>query len=125
MKLDLEKHLHCVSTQLVVADIERTIQFYTELLGFRLNFRHEDFYAGLGAGPYSIHLKHGDNIQTLPEETDDVDLVIGVTDLDSCYEAVQSECVKIVQALRETPYGREFYIEDPDGYRLAFFDVTA
>ncbi|MDF1813593.1 MAG: VOC family protein [Verrucomicrobiales bacterium] len=125
MKLNLEKHLHCISTQLIVANIERTIQFYTKSLGFKLNFRHEDFYAGLGAGPYSIHLKHGDNIRTLPEETDDVDIVIGVTDLDSCYEAVQFERVKIVQELRETPYGREFYVEDPDGYKLAFFDVTA
>lgn len=30
----------------------------------------------------------------------------------------------MVQPLRETSYGREFYIKDPDGYRLAFFDVT-
>ncbi|MEM6820419.1 MAG: VOC family protein [Verrucomicrobiota bacterium] len=125
MKLDLEKHLHCVSTQLVVADIERSVRFYTQSLGFKLNFKHEDFYAGLGAGPYSIHLKHGDDIQTLPEGTDHVDIVIGVTDLDACYEAIQAEGVKIIQALREMPYGREFYIEDPDGYRLAFYDVTS
>ncbi len=124
MKLDLEKCLHCVSTQLVVADIERSIKFYTESLGFNLNF-NEGFYAGLGAGPYSIHLKRGDHVQTLPAETDHVNIVIGVTDLDSCYESVVAESIKVIQPVRETPYGREFYIEDPDGHRLAFFDVTS
>ncbi len=124
MKVDLKNHLHCISTQLVVADIERSIQFYTGSLGFELNFKHEDFYAGLGAGPYSIHLKHGDRIPKNPEESDHVDIVIGVTNLDSCYEAVQSESVTVIQPLREMPYGREFYIEDPDGHRLAFYDVT-
>lgn len=124
MKPDLKKHLHCVSIQLVVVDIERSIRFYTESLGFELNF-NQDFYAGLGAGPYSIHLKHGDEVSPRLEGADYVDIVIGVTDLDSCYEAVQSENVNVVQPMRETPYGREFYVEDPDGHRLAFFDVTS
>ena len=123
MKLDLEKHLHCVSTQLVVVDVERSAKFYTESLGFRLNFMQES-YAGLGLGPYSIHLKHGDDAPNLPEDSDDVNLVIGVTDLDACYDAVVEEKIPVIQPLRETPYGREFYIKDPDGYRLAFFDVT-
>lgn len=125
MKLPLNDHLHCISTQLVVTDLARSIRFYTELLGFELNFQHEDFYAGLGAGPYSIHLKLGDSAAPLPADSDHVNVVIGVTDLDACYAAVLSEVVDIVEPMREMPYGREYYIQDPDGYRIAFFDVTS
>lgn len=124
MKLDLEKCLHCVSTQFVVSEIERSVSFYTESLGFGLNFKQET-YAGLGIGPHSIHLKLVDTVSSRERDADQVDLVIGVTDLDFCYEAVQSEDVPVIQPLRETPYGREFYIEDPDGNRIAFFDVTS
>ena len=37
-----------MSPQLLVADIDRSIEFYTKRLGFDLDFRYEDFYAGVG-----------------------------------------------------------------------------
>ncbi|MEM1157153.1 MAG: VOC family protein [Verrucomicrobiota bacterium] len=124
MKLPLHEHLHCISSQLVVTDLDRSTQFYTKRLGFELNFQHADVYAGLGAGPYSIYLKRGDSATPPPDTSDHVNVVIGVTDLDACYAAILSEVVDIVEPLREMPYGREFYIKDPDGYRIAFYDVT-
>lgn len=36
-----------MSPQFLVADIEHSIEFYTEKLGFDVDFRYEDFYAGL------------------------------------------------------------------------------
>ncbi|MEM6884825.1 MAG: VOC family protein [Verrucomicrobiota bacterium] len=125
MTLPLHEHLHCVSTQLLVTDLSRSIQFYTGELGFELNFQHEDFYAGIEAGPYSIHLKLGDSVAPLPADSDHVNLVIGVTNLDACYNTIQSGSAEVIEPLREMPYGREFYIQDPDGYRIAFFDVTS
>ncbi|MEM7697757.1 MAG: VOC family protein [Verrucomicrobiota bacterium] len=114
-----------MSTQILVTDIERAIEFYTKDLGFDLNFRYGDFYAGIGSGPFSIHLKLVCETETCRMSGDNVDMVIGVTDLEACYAAMQNSRAKVVQPLRTMPYGREFYIEDPDGNRLAFYDVTS
>jgi predicted enzyme related to lactoylglutathione lyase len=128
MKTTLPETLHCLSPLLVVSDLGRSIHFYAGQLGFEINFRHGDFYAGLGIGDHSIHLKLGDpslSERQRRRQCEDVDLIFGVKDLDGLYEDVCSQAIEIVQPLRVMPYGREFYAADPDGYVLAFFDVTS
>jgi predicted enzyme related to lactoylglutathione lyase len=128
MKKTLPQTIHCMSPQLVVSDIGRSIQFYTKQLEFSLNFRHEDSYADVGFSGNSIHLKLGapsKEEQERKRENEDVDIVFGVTDLDGLYETVKSKEIDIVLPLRVMPYGKEFYIRDPDGHVLAFFDVTS
>ena len=44
------------AAQLRTTDLDRTIRFYTQVLGLELAFRHEDFYAGVRAGGQMIHL---------------------------------------------------------------------
>ncbi len=48
-----------ISPQFVVANLERSLDFYTKELGFEIDFRYEDFYAGIIREGYSIHLKCG------------------------------------------------------------------
>ena len=43
--------------QLRTTDLDTSIRFYTTQLGFTLDFRYEDFYAGLRAGSAELHLK--------------------------------------------------------------------
>lgn len=123
----LSDTLHCMSPQLVVGDLEKSILFYTEQLGFTVNFRHEDFYAGLGCVEHSIHLKAGRPSQeeiARRKENEDVALTFGVTDLDAIYEIVLAKDIEVIQPLRKMPYGREFYVSDPDDHILAFYDVA-
>ena len=114
-----------MSPQLIVADIQRSIAFYTQKLGFTVDFRYEDFYAGIVREGFSIHLKLGK--PSLEESkgrinNEDLAIVFSVDDIDGCYEELSNKSVAFVQTLREMPYGREFYITDPDGYLLAFLD---
>lgn len=128
MRTTLPATLHCMSPLLVVTDLKRSIQFYTGPLGFELNFEHGGFYAGLGIGTHSIHLKAGTPSSSERQrrwENEDVDLIFGVKDLGGLYDQVCSQALEIVQPLRVMPYGREFYVCDPDGHVLAFFDVTS
>jgi catechol 2,3-dioxygenase-like lactoylglutathione lyase family enzyme len=114
-----------MSVLLLVADLEQSIAFYSEHLGFEIDFRYEDFYAGIVRGPYSIHLKCGKPDLRERENrllNEDLDLVFAVTELLKLYEAMKNGPVTIVQALREMPYGVEFYISDPDGYVIAFVE---
>ena len=46
-----------MSPLLAVTDIKRAIEFYTEKLGFSVDFTYEDFYAGIVKDGHSIHFK--------------------------------------------------------------------
>jgi predicted enzyme related to lactoylglutathione lyase len=112
-----------MSPQLLVEDIDRSIDFYTKKLGFDIDFRYQDFYVGISKDGYSIHLKSGNSpIDKRKNRGTDVDLdilfsVIGIDDL---YREILKESVEIVQPVRDMPYGREFYIADPDNNLIAF-----
>ena len=49
-----------MSPLFLVADINLSIKFYTNELNFDVDFRYEDFYAGIIKDGYSIHLKVSD-----------------------------------------------------------------
>ena len=109
----------------MVADLERSLNFYTRELGFEIGFRYEDFYAGIIREGYTIHLKSGTPTAEEREsrrKNEDLDLVFSIEDIDNLFEVIKSRSVVIVQPLREMPYGREFYITDPDGYILGFIE---
>ena len=114
-----------MSPQFLVADIEHSIEFYTKKLGFDLEFRYEDFYAGIIKDGYSIHLKSGKpsiEERKSKRENDDLDIIFSVDGVEDLYEEFVNKSVEIIQPLCDMPYGREFYIADPDGYILAFLE---
>ena len=114
-----------MSPQFLVSDFERSIQYYTKVLGFDLEFRYEDFYAGIIKDGYSIHLKCGQPSREEREnkkENNDLDIVFSVDNVDALYEEYSQKPIEIIQPLCERPYGKEFYIADPDGYILAFLE---
>ena len=43
--------------QLRTTDIASSIRFYTEKLGFSVDFNYQDFYVGIRAGSQLVHLK--------------------------------------------------------------------
>lgn len=114
-----------MSPQLLVTDIEHSIEFYTKKLGFDVEFRYEDFYAGIIKDSCSIHLKSGKlsiEERKNKKENDDLDIVFSVEGVEGLYEEFLNKSVDIVQPLCDRAYGREFYIADPDGYILAFLE---
>jgi len=114
-----------MSPQFLVADLERAIEFYTKKLGFAIEFRYEDFYAGIIKNGLSIHLKTSHplaGIRQLIKESEHLDLIFSVGDIEWFYKDLLKKAVEVTQPLREMPYGREFYITDPDGYIIAFLE---
>jgi catechol 2,3-dioxygenase-like lactoylglutathione lyase family enzyme len=115
--------LKSISPLLLVVDLDRSIAFYTRELGFRIDFRYEDFYAGLIQDGCTIHLKCGKPNKQERENrkaNEDVDLIFSVDHIRELYEVMITKPVTIIQPLREMPYGQEFYISDPDDYLIAF-----
>ena len=114
-----------MSPQFLVTDIEHSIEFYTKQLGFEVEFRYEDFYAGIIKDNYSIHLKSGKpsiEERKSKRENTDLDIVFSVEGVKDLYEELMNKSVEIIQPLCARPYGKEFYIADPDGYILAFLE---
>jgi len=114
-----------MSPQFLVNDIEHSIEFYKKKLGFEVAFRYEDFYAGIIKDGHSIHLKCGKpsiEERKRKRENVDLDIVFSVEGVEDLYEELVNRTVEIIEPLCERPYGREFYIADPDGYILAFLE---
>ncbi|SFQ16770.1 VOC family protein [Parafilimonas terrae] len=114
-----------MSPQLLVIDIDASIEFYTKKIGFDLDFRYEDFYAGISKDGHSIHLKSGK--PSLEERqnklaNDDLDIVFSIEGVEDLYNDFINKSIQITQPLCDRPYGKEFYIADPDGYILAFLE---
>jgi len=114
-----------MSLLLLVADLDRSMAFYSEHLGFAIDFRYEDFYAGMVNNHFTIHFKCGKpdpGEREARRKNEDVDLVFSVSAIGELYDAMKGGTVQIFQPLRGMPYGQEFYISDPDGYLIAFIE---
>jgi catechol 2,3-dioxygenase-like lactoylglutathione lyase family enzyme len=117
-----------MSPILIVADLDRSIAFYTGVLGFRVQFRYEEFYAGIARDGYSIHIKQATpppGERELKRSNGHVDIIFSVAGIDALYNDLSGAPLQLVQPLRDMPYGREFYVSDPDGYVIAFISLTS
>ena len=114
-----------MSPQLLVADVDRSIQFYTKELSFDVEFRYEDFYAGIIKDGYSVHLKVSKpSIEERENRrnNEDLDIIFSVDGIEGLYEELLNKSVEFIQLLRDMPYGKEFYVADPDGNIIAFLE---
>ena len=113
------------ATQLRTTDINATVDYYVNRLGFELAFRYQDFYAGLKAtSGHDIHLKLVD------EPNPDLDFVqsglhqhlyFEVDDLDDLAARYHDRGVRFHREVLETERGsREFYVLDDQGHVLCF-----
>lgn len=113
-----------IAPQLRTTDLERAINFYTRILGFRIAFRYEDFYAGIECDGHIIHLKQIDEedpgIKFVRNE-EHLHLHITVSDAHEAYEDLKKTNAKVIAGIAKKPWGTtEFVIEDEDGHILYF-----
>jgi catechol 2,3-dioxygenase-like lactoylglutathione lyase family enzyme len=113
-----------LTPQLRTTDMASTIGFYTEKLGFTLEFNYQDFYAGIRTGDYAIHLKLVDekdpSIQFV-DEGGHLHLYLETNGVTEFAERLRSIGVPMVEDVHETDWNtREFVIHDDQGHTLYF-----
>lgn len=119
-----------LSPNLMVEDVEASIAFYRDTLGFTVTATVPDaapfVWASLKAGGVEIMLQERHSLaEELPQFADrplggSLTLYIGVDDADALHSAIQDKAT-IIKAPATTFYGaREFYAQDPSGYILGF-----
>jgi lactoylglutathione lyase len=121
-------------TMIRVRDLERSIDFYTRLLGMKL-LRRKDYPSGkftlafVGYGDEAknavIELTHNWD-QTEPYElgTGFGHLAIGVADVYGTCERLESEGVPIPRPAGPMKHGGSViaFVEDPDGYKIELIE---
>jgi catechol 2,3-dioxygenase-like lactoylglutathione lyase family enzyme len=126
MPHDLKK----LTPNLVVADVERSLAFYRDVLGFEMQFSVPDMppyvFAAVRSGPVEIFLNAPEPaIAEYPAFKDrpiggTLTLFIEVAGVRTLHDALRDR-VNIVLPLETKWYGlTEFAIADPDGYLITF-----
>ena len=113
-----------VIPQLRTTNLDESIEFYVSKLGFSLEFRYRDFYAGIGVGSQSFHLKLADSkdpsIAFVAEEGH-LHLYFPTDDVDALAQRLQQNGVVLREGVADTKWDtREFWIEDNQGHLLCF-----
>jgi len=112
---------------LAVKDLDASVKFYTDKLGFKLDFS----LAGPDGKPMTAAVSMAGNNgfllnadSTLPQRGQGVVFMIYLAedkDLDAYYAVLQAKGVHIVQPIKEEYWGdRVFSITDPNGFYLTF-----
>ncbi len=123
--------------ELDVADLDRSLRFYVDVLGFSSLFeRLEDRFAYLTRGPVHLMLEEADGpgrrFSSAPLEYPfgrGINLQIEVPDVDSLNAKAIAAGARILIPTEERWYrqddeeagNRQFVVADPDGYLLRFF----
>ena len=113
-----------ITPQLRTTDMASSIRFYTETLGFTVEFNYEDFYTGIRIGDQSIHLKLVDDRDPSIKFVDEgghLHLYLETNGVAEFAEELKSRGVAMVEDVHETEWNtREFVIRDDQGHTLYF-----
>lgn len=121
--------LTAAEPQLFVADIARTIAFFTQKLGFAVAFTYGEppFYAQVKRDAARLNLRCVDRPVFQPGVREAEDLLAAALTLETAAEIkalfgeFEAAGVAFHQRLRQEPWGaRTFIVADPDGNLLLF-----
>ena len=103
------------------SEIKKSITFYTQQLGFSLEFEWGDpvSYAVLRSEDVSLHLSQIDPDQSI--QASGSKLYIFVYDVEALYTEYQHRGIQVLESLTQHEYGmKDFSIHDPDKNLLIF-----
>ena len=121
--------LTSIAPQFLVGDLQRSIDYYCQCLGFELDFIYESFYASVSRDGCAIHLKCAAKTEAdraHRKQQEHLDAYIAVSNAAALHHELQTRGALVTKPLEERPWSsRDFYVEDPDGYILCFSEPTA
>jgi len=109
--------------QFLVDDLTRSMTYY-RTLGFRFPEPWDGFYAIGELDGLELHLKEAPKNEAERRhrrEHEHLDAAAGVDGIEEFYARCVANGVTVLKPLTVTAWGtKDFYIEDPDGYIIAF-----
>jgi glyoxylase I family protein len=121
------KGVHGVRYQ--VKDVARSIEFYTQQLGFTLEHQQLPAFANVSLGEANILLSGpgASGSRPMPNGQEQEPggwnrVVLRVSDLPACIDALKSAGFRFRNEMETGPGGRQIQIEDPDGNPIELFE---
>jgi glyoxylase I family protein len=112
-----------------VSDVARSVAFYTEQLGFKLEHQQLPAFANVSLGDSNILLSGpgASGSRAMPNGQRQEPggwnrVVLRVADLAGCIAALKSAGVRFRNEMETGPGGRQIQIEDPDGNPIELFE---
>ena len=112
-----------------VADVRRSVAFYTEHLGFAVQHQQPPAFASVSLGPLTILLSGpgASGSRPLPDGRQQQPggwnrVVLGVVDLQAWIDRLKSNGVRFRNQMEVGPGGRQIQIDDPDGNPIELFE---
>jgi predicted enzyme related to lactoylglutathione lyase len=114
------KVLQAAAPVFVVEDVMRSVDYFRNALGFRIEFTHGEpaSYAGVERDNVTVHLQAArDSKRKVGHSA----IYVFVADVDELHRELQSRGAKVANEPRDYPYGmRDFDVHDLDGNALCF-----
>jgi catechol 2,3-dioxygenase-like lactoylglutathione lyase family enzyme len=107
-------NFHSATPILRVANLDASVRYYADVLGFEVDWRAEGVIVSVGRGPCHIFLSEGD--QGNPGAW----VWIGVGDAAALHDELRAKGAKVRQAPTNHPWALEIQVEDLDGNVLRF-----
>jgi catechol 2,3-dioxygenase-like lactoylglutathione lyase family enzyme len=121
--------------ELHVTDFEKSLDFYTRILGFKvINRRYNPDFAYLDLDTVQLMIEHNPQSSWMTGALEKpfgrgINFQIEVEDVNSFYKSIKNENIEVFKTLKESWYKtgdneesgqEEFLVLDPDGYLLRF-----
>jgi lactoylglutathione lyase len=128
--------MRLLHTMLRVGDLERSLAFYTEVLGMRL-LRRKDYPSGrftlafVGYGDESDHtvleLTHNWDTSSYEIGSGYGHIALGVDDIQGVCAAIQDKGGRVVREPGPMKHGSTViaFVEDPDGYKVELIELAS
>lgn len=120
---EAQPRLTSFAPQFLVDDLGRSMAYYQKL-GFTFGDPWDGFYAIGERDGLEVHLKEAPRNVAEREyrrEHEHLDAAAGVDLIEAFYEQCIANGATILRPLQTTAWGtKDFYVEDPDGYVIAF-----
>jgi len=112
--------IFCASPVLQISDLNQSIAFYCDALGFTKEFVYGEpsYYAGVKKNDVTFHLcQSEENAQRRGMGS----VYVFCDEVDTYYGGIKAKGAVVTSPLNTYPYGmRDFQIKDPDGNLIAF-----
>ena len=105
-----------------VADMDRAVKFYTEVLGMKLEYRFGNHWAQVRTGDLSFGL-HPESAENPAGRNGSITIGFRVSEsLEDLVGKLEGIGLKVHGTIMEARAGRFVYFDDPDGNRLHLFE---
>lgn len=112
-----------------VRDVNRSIDFYTRQLGFKLDGKHLPAFAQVSIGDLKLILSGpgASGSRTMPDGQDQQPggwnrVILRVDDLPSRIDELKRKGLRFRNEMETGPGGKQIQLEDPDGNPLELFE---